>query len=195
MDPILGPGGRGYMGDDCMKKLIVIGLTALVAMFATIAAAPSASAYPEVSCTVEVDAQVVDSEASFTATASSQQTTVDDGLGRTGADSVDWTMTFNGETRTGSGSTFKQTFEAPAVTKTGKYPLTATAVQADGETTCSKTVEITVVPGGTTVVPPGGGLPNTGGPHLWLLVAGLALLALGGAAVRQSRKRHDQTLV
>lgn len=179
------------MGDKCMKKLIVIGLTALAAMFVAIAVAPSASAYPELSCNVEVDAQVVDSGETFSATGTSQQIVTDDGLGRSAADAVDWEMTFNGEVRTGQAVTFTQSFQAPEVTATTKFPLTATAVLADGETTCTKTVDITVVPGGTTVVPPGEELPNTGGPRMALLFAGLGLVLAGGVAIRQSRKAHE----
>ncbi len=180
------------MGDDSMKKLIVIGLTALATCFVAIGVAPSANAYPEVSCNVEVDAQVVDTGATFTATATSQQTTTDDGLGRSGADAPNWTMTFNGDVRAGQTEPFSQEFEAPEVTTTTKFSLVAKAVLADGETTCSKTVDITVVPAGTTVAPPGDNLPNTGGPRLALLLAGLGLVLAGGAAIRQSRKGHDE---
>jgi LPXTG-motif cell wall-anchored protein len=172
-----------------MKKLVVIGLTALVTLFVTLGVAPSAYAYPELSCNVEVDAQVVDSGESFTATGTSQQVTVDNG--RSSADAADWTMTFNGDVRTGEAVTFTQTFTAPEVTETTKIPLTATAVMQDGTTTCSKTVDITVVPGGTTVLPPEEELPNTGGPRLALLFAGLGLVLAGGVAIRQSRKGHD----
>jgi len=179
------------MGDDCMKKLIVIGLTALATTFVAIGVAPSASAYPELSCNVEVDAQVVDSGDTFSATATSQAVIVDDGLGRSGADGVQWEMTFNGDVRNGEGDTFTQTFQAPEVSTTTKFPLTATATLADETTTCSKTVDITVVPGGTTVLPPEEELPNTGGPRLALLFAGLGLVLAGGVAIRQSRKGHD----
>lgn len=179
------------MGDDCMKKLVVIGLTALVTLFVMIGVAPSASAYPEQSCNVDVDAQVVDSGAQFTATGTTQQTTVDDGLGRASAEAASWQMTFDGEVRTGTAVTFQQTFTAPEVSETTKFPLTATAVMADN-TSCTKTVDITVVPGGTTVIPPGEEeLPNTGGPRLALLFAGLGLVLAGSVAIRQSRKGHD----
>lgn len=183
--------GGGDMGDDCMKKLIVIGLTALATMFVAIGVAPSASAYPELSCNVEVDAQVVDSGDSFTATATSQQVVTDDGLGRSAADAVDWEMTFNGEVRTGTAVTFTQTFTAPEVTTTTKIPLTAKATMPDATTTCEKTVDITVVPGGIDIEPPEEELPNTGGPRLALLFAGLGLVIAGGVAIRQSRKGHD----
>ncbi len=165
-----------------MKKLLMIGLTALVTLFVAIGVAPAASAYPELSCNVEVDAQVVDSGGTFTATGTAQQSSTDGS-----SSAADWEMTFDGDVRTGKAVKFTQKFKAPDVTKTTKVPLTATATLSDGQTTCSKTVDITVV-AGVAVSGPGGGLPNTGGPRLALLFAGLGLLLAGGFAIRQSRK-------
>ena len=51
-----------------MKKLIVIGATALATLFAVLGVAPSAYAYPEGVCNLEVSAQVVNSGESITAT-------------------------------------------------------------------------------------------------------------------------------
>jgi LPXTG-motif cell wall-anchored protein len=53
-------------------------------------------------------------------------------------------------------------------------------------------VDITVA--GAVVSPPGGddgdgGLPNTGGPAFWALVAGLVLVAGGSGAVVVARRR------
>ena len=78
-------------------------------------------------------------------------------------------MTFNGETRTGTGETFTQTFKAPEVTKPTVFKLTSVGTGDAG--TCSRSVNITVLPSGTTVVPPDDELPNTGGPRLILLIA------------------------
>jgi hypothetical protein len=178
--------GRTDTGDEWMKKLIVIGVTTLAAMFAVLGVAPSAYAYPETTCNVDVNAQVVNSGESFTATGTSQQFTTPRA---SAAAAVDWEMTFNGEVRTGHAVVFKQKFTAPEVTKKTKLPLTVTAIMADKTTTCTKTVDITILPGNTVIDHPH--LPNTGGPRLMLLFAGFGLVLAGGVAIRQSRKSHD----
>lgn len=177
-----------------MKKLILIGITTLAALFAVVGLAPAAQAYPETSCNVSVDSQVVRSGGTFTATGESQQFTTPrlSSNQRTSAvEPVSWTMTFNGEVRKGKAVTFVQKFKAPVVKKKTTLPLTASAIMADAKTTCTKTVDITILPGGTTVSPPGENLPNTGGPQLYLLIAGLVLVVAGGLAIRSSRKSHE----
>jgi hypothetical protein len=174
-----------------MKKLVVLGLTTLVAMLGLVVLAPAAQAYPDLSCSVDLDAQTVNGGDSFTATGTSQQFSTPRLSGRAAADAVNWEMSFNGDVRTGTGETFTQTFQVPVVAKIKKIPLHAKAVMPGGTPSCEKTVDITILPGGTTVEPPGGGLPNTGGPRLVLLLAGLGLVIAGGVAIRQSRKGHD----
>lgn len=170
-----------------MKKLIVIGLTALVTLFVTIGVAPSASAYPEGVCDLELSAQVVNAGDEITATCSYSIGETDARIAA--ASDTTWVMTFNGETRTGTGATFTQTFQAPVVDEKTTFPLTSVGSNDAGD--CSRTVEVTVLPDGTTVLPPGEELPNTGGPRLALLFAGLGLVLAGGVAIRQSRKGHD----
>jgi uncharacterized surface anchored protein len=97
-------------------------------------------------------------------------------------------MTFNGETRTGTGETFTQTFVAPDVTKPTTFKLTSVGTGDAG--TCSRSVNITVLPNGTTLPPKGPHLPNTGGPRLILLIAGLGFVIAGAVAIRMSRKEH-----
>ncbi|RNL62203.1 LPXTG cell wall anchor domain-containing protein [Nocardioides marmoriginsengisoli] len=175
-----------------MKKLILIGITTLAALFAMVGLSPSAQAYPETSCNVFVDSQIVKSGATFTATGESQQFTTPRLAARASAgDPVSWEMTFNGEVRTGKAEVFVQKFKAPVVKKKTTLPLTASAIMPDAKTTCTKTVDITILPGGTTVSPPGDHLPNTGGPQLYLLIAGLVLVVAGGLAIRSSRKSHE----
>jgi len=175
------------MGDEHMKKLIVIGLTALAGVVASIGVAPAAHAYPEAVCTLVVSAQVVNSGDEITATCSLETT---DSAGRSAADSdTEWEMTFNGETRTGTGSSFTATFTAPEVSE--RTELTLLSVGVNGETTCQRTATITVLPAGDQVTPPDDGLPGTGGPRLALLFAGVGLVLAGGVAIRQSRKGND----
>lgn len=172
-----------------MKKLIVTGLTALVGVVASVGLAPAAQAYPEAVCTLVVSAQVVNSGDEITATCSLE--TTDTAAPRSAADSdTEWEMTFNGETRTGTGATFTATFEAPEVPE--RTELTLLSVGVNGDQTCQRTAMITVLPAGDQVTPPDDdGLPGTGGPRLALLFAGLGLVLAGGAAIRHSRKGHD----
>lgn len=170
-----------------MKKLIVIGATALTTLFVVLGFAPSAFAYPEGVCNLEVSAQVVNSGESITATCSYQLVETNP-RASTAADTT-WVMTFNGETRTGKGATFTQTFKAPEVTKPTTFKLTSVGTGDAG--TCSRSVNITVLPNGTVSPPKGPHLPNTGGPRLILLIAGFALVIAGAFAIRQSRKGPD----
>ncbi len=172
-----------------MKKLILTGLTALAGVVASVGIAPAAHAYPEAVCTLVISAQVVNSGDEITATCTLETT---DTAARAAADSdTQWEMTFNGETRTGTGSSFTATFKAPEVSE--RTELTLLSVGVNGETSCQRTAMITVLPRGDQVTPPGDddGLPGTGGPRLALLFAGLGLVLAGGAAIRQSRKGHD----
>ncbi|MBO9522568.1 MAG: LPXTG cell wall anchor domain-containing protein [Nocardioidaceae bacterium] len=174
-----------------MKKVLLAAATVLVALFATLGVAPAASAYPELTCNLTVDSQVVNEGDTFTATGTAA-VVEKNARGAAVGDDIHWVMTFNGETRTGAGAVFTQTFTAPNVTKKTVFPLTAKTSSDAG--TCQRTVDITVLPGGAVVEPPGegpgeGGLPNTGGPRLILLIAGILLLLGGSGAVVVARRR------
>lgn len=174
-----------------MKKLAVIGAMAIAAVCVAIGAAPSAYAYPDLSCNVTVDAQKVSSGSKLEVTASSQQTSTPRlSAHRASADAVDWRAEFNGKVHTAHTDVLHTTFDVPTVDAKTVLVLHVRAVMADGTTTCEKSLDITVSPGSTTVSPPGG-LPNTGGPRLILLIGGLALVLGGAVAIRQSRKGHD----
>jgi LPXTG-motif cell wall-anchored protein len=56
-------------------------------------------------------------------------------------------------------------------------------------TECVRHFDITVI-GTKSKGPTDNGLPNTGGPTFWLLVAGLVLLLGGGGAVAAGRRRN-----
>ena len=170
-----------------MKKLIVIGATALATLFAVLGVAPAAQAYPEGVCNLEVSAQVVNSGESITATGT--YSVVDDGARASALSDTTWEMTFNGDTRNGTGETFTQTFKAPTVAEPTVYKLSAVATGDAG--TCSRSVNVTVLPNGTTVKPPGDELPNTGGPRLILLIVGLGLVVAGAVSIRMSRKERS----
>jgi len=169
-----------------MKKILLMATMLLAALAATVGLAPSASAYPELTCNLTVEPQVVYAGQTLTATGTAVE--IEKQLRASAAgDDISWVMTFNGETRTGKGAVFVQKFTAPQVTKSTKLVLTAKSTSAAGS--CPHTIAVTVLPGDVVVETPGGqgGLPNTGGPRLILLIAGLALVVAGGVAVKRSR--------
>lgn len=118
-----------------------------------------------------------------------------------------WVATFEGDSITGSGTTFSVTFTAP--TTPGTYPLTivctyddAAQSQASGassiipfEAETPLTLNI-VVQGdggddnGSDNGSSNGALPDTGGSNL-LLIAGGAALVVAGAGVLAARRRNS----
>ena len=168
-----------------VKKVLSLGVTALVGLFALVGLAPAAQAYPEGVCDLQVSAQQVNGGDTITAT--SHYSVVDTAARKQAGDDVHWVLTFNGETRTGTGETFKASFTAPEVGKRTSLTLTSTGNGPAG--TCSRSVDITVLPTGSQVTPPGGDLPNTGGPDLWILLAGLGLVGVGTAVTLRTRRR------
>jgi LPXTG-motif cell wall-anchored protein len=171
-----------------MKKLATLCVAAMVAALLVLGTAPGASAYPDLGCDVTVDRQTVSPGDRFTATGS-----------LTGADTtkpVRWTFRWNGVTTVRTGATAKATFTAPKSKKGRVIRLTGEAqASVDGvDRTCTRHLDITVT--GVVVSAPGdvagsgsSGLPSTGGPAFWALVAGLALLLAGAGAVVGSRRR------
>lgn len=169
-----------------MKKLIVMGAITLAAMAVALGAAPTASAYPETSCNVTVNAQKVHAGSQLRVTGTSQETT--SSSPRLAAASVHWRATFNGVTKTANATVFHATFAVPSEKVQTQILLTVRAVQPDA-TDCQKSLNITVLPSGLSVSPPGDHLPNTGGPRLIFLIAGIVLVLGGAGAVWQSRRR------
>jgi LPXTG-motif cell wall-anchored protein len=175
------------MGDLLMKKLALLCIAALGSALLVLGTAPSASAYPEVTCDVSVDRQVVNPGDNFTATG--RAVALDDQGGLLDGSNVHWTFRWNGVTKLRTGALVHATFTAPEVTHTRTIRLTARAESPQGE--CVHHIDITV--GSVDVSAPGGGgggLPSTGGPAFWILVAALALLLVGGGTVVVTRKRH-----
>jgi LPXTG-motif cell wall-anchored protein len=167
-----------------MKKLAVLCIAALGAALLVFGTSSPASAYPEQTCTVDVDHQVVKPGQQFTATGTF--TGVDAKNHAIDPATVHWAFTWNHVTKTRTGSPVTATFTAPKVNKTRDILLTGRATSALGD--CVRTLNITVI-GPKASAPTGNGLPNTGGPAFWLLVAGLVLLVGGGGAVVSARRR------
>jgi LPXTG-motif cell wall-anchored protein len=112
----------------------------------------------------------------------------------------DWSLTFMGETRTGSGSSITETFSTPEVDEVEEHEAVATC-----------TFNPTVTGTGTQTLTPeddddddgdddgdgdgdgdgddGGLLPNTGGERLAWLLIGILLILVGGGVVMASRRR------
>jgi hypothetical protein len=168
-----------------MKKIAVLCIAALGAALMVVGTAPSASAYPEVTCNVTVSRQALNPGESFTVTGKIQVTD----SGRSTADGVAWTFDWNGVTKHRTGDLVHASFTAPEVDSTRKITLTAKAETSQGP--CVHHFDITVLGPAVAGPGPGGVLPGTGGPALWLLVAALVLLLGGGGAVIASRKRSS----
>lgn len=174
------------------KKFALLGAVGLAGLVATVGFAGPAQAYPEVIIDLTVDRQLLYGGENFTATATANVV-------------CDWTLEWNGDSRDkDASSTFVTTYTAPDVTEITKIPLHGTCdyLLPDGATpvtgraaagpltTWKRTIMITVLPQGS-VAPPEGGLPNTGGPHLSLLIGGLGMIAAGGVAVARSKKTAE----
>src|SRR4051812_45493924 len=128
-------------GDEWMKKLIAIGATGLIALVMLVGLAPAASAYPETTCNVTVDAQTVASGSKVHVHGTSTTTTTDDGLGRkSAAPTTTWVVTFNGETRTIHSDVLDTTFDIPVVHKTTHFTLQVDATMADQTTMCQRSL-------------------------------------------------------
>lgn len=173
-----------------MKKIAALCVAVLGAALLVLGTAPSASAYPDLSCDLQVDHQRVGPGETFTATGTATAT---DEQGNPIDDAVVWTFTWNGETVHRTGSPVHATFTAPEVDSTRVIRLTGRATTTLGP--CVHHIDITVI-GPSVAAPSGGGggaggglLPNTGGPAFWVLVAAVLLLLGGGGALVASRRR------
>jgi LPXTG-motif cell wall-anchored protein len=172
-----------------MKKLAVLCVAALGAALLVLGTAPSASAYPEITCNVTVAPQVLRPGETFTATGDIP-VAVDSHNQPVPDSKVQWTFKWNGDTKERTGKSVHATFTAPKVKKTRDITLTARATSPAGD--CVKNLDVTVIAASVAGPHQGdSGLPGTGGPAFWVLVAGLVLLLGGGGAVVVSRRRND----
>ena len=168
-----------------MKKLAAMLAAALVALLGVTALAPSAQAYPGISLTLKLNLNTVVSGHQFVAVAQ--------------ADTKCSTLsvTFNGQKATQAGSKVTHTFNAPTVKTATKMPVNAACTYTSvtgvsGHAIVAKpqvaraTAYITILPVGGN-----GGLPNTGGPSVGWLVAGIAALLAGAGAMFFGRRRNS----
>lgn len=172
-----------------MKKVLLVVAAMAVSLFAFVGFAPTASAYPEVTCNIVVEpvnakpGEPVTVHCSLTETGNR----ISSARVLTAADTT-WVVTFAGQTHRGTGAGFTTVFIAPDVKTTTTYQVHAVSNNPDGK--CERRANVVVSPEVTIVDAPGGGLPGTGGPQLLLLLGGLVLVSVGGVAVVRSR-RHD----
>lgn len=187
-----------------MKKLAVLCMVAMGAALVVLGTAPAASAYPERTCSVSVDHQVVDPGDRFTATGTASG--VDSKNRAVPSSSFRWSFEWNGVTQDRTGAEASVSYKAPKVSHARTITLTARSTSPDGD--CVRHIDITVR--STSVSAPGGGagsgagsgaghhgsaggftMPNTGGPAFWILLAALVALVGGGGAVVVSRRRDN----
>ncbi|RZI94280.1 MAG: hypothetical protein EOO67_04945, partial [Microbacterium sp.] len=126
-----------------MKKLIVIGVTTLTALFAVLGFAPSANAYPQTSCKVSINAQKVFEGTKLHVTGEVQKVVTDDGLGRAAATTNSWIAEFNGETKTTESDSLDVTFDVPEVDAKTVLTLHVQAIMPDVTDGCDQSLNIT----------------------------------------------------
>lgn len=159
-----------------MKKYL---LAVLAVLAVSLGVAPAAQAYPDAVMTLSLSDSTVVSGASFSVSATSDV-------------NCSFDATFNGATRTGTGTTFNASFTAPTVDQREVIPVTVTCTQSDGTTT-SRSANVTVLPPASQGAGASSALPSTGGPNVGLLGAALALLLGGVGFLVVSRRRRRTT--
>jgi hypothetical protein len=183
-----------------------LALVVLVAVGACVGLGPSAQADSLPAFRLTVDRHVLHSGQSVTATA-------------TTTTRCDWLLEWNGDRHVEHARTSTATWTAPQVSRPTMIPVHATCFYASGAArpdaapratgpgqrvavtvppSWRRTLVVTVLPRGSEVSAPGtvggaghpgGGLPGTGGPALWILFAGLGAVFVGSATVRSSPRR------
>lgn len=153
-------------------RLAIAGI--LAALF-TVLGAGAAQAYPDPTITINDGRLVGGNQYEFTA--------------QGGGVSCTWTVTYRGESVSGSGTTFSGSFTTPAVDRERDDTVTATCVYDGGVANASATVTLLPLGGDVTPTAANGMLPNAGGSNLWILVVGGALVLIGGGAFVVARRR------
>ncbi|WP_456695786.1 LPXTG cell wall anchor domain-containing protein [Aeromicrobium sp. P5_D10] len=191
-------------------KNLRLAAAASVAVAVSVLSAHSAQAYPDSpNVTIAIPSSDLVGGNTFTFTASADvdcDWTVTYKDGRAAGVPAD---------QTGSGKSVSGSYDTKAVSKTFRSPITATcaydanasgsSTSAGKNDTASASATVTLLPVGSTGdgdsdAGTGNGeggsedgngiLPDTGGSNLWILVAGGALVLVGGGAVIASRRRQ-----
>lgn len=177
----MAPVGLASRPASARRALVVALVATLLAALLAVLVPTRAHAYPDPQVTCTISAQVLKSGAKLTIRCSSQHV-------------LNWTATFHGRVRQGSGKGIQAEFTAPRVASRTVLPAVVEASFADpalGTGTARRAFDVTVTPAAAAAGPvqPASVLPNTGGPHLALLGLALLLLIAGLASVRRARRR------
>lgn len=181
---------------------------AAIACGVTLLSSGVAQAYPDCGISLSLNNSTVVGGKSFTFKADA------------GNVDCDWTVTYRGKTKTGSGTSISGSFSTPEVSKktTSKIVAecthdvgasfetsttssdvtpafysakTAGTVQTAAARTCPVSATVTLLPVGVADEDENA-LPDTGGSKLWLLAVGGALV-VGGAGVTYAARRRNSS--
>lgn len=145
----------------------------LTALVGGLALQPPADAYPATVCTVQISPASghLHSGQTLTLTGKSSTTT-------------HWTVTINGVVHYYTGTTFTEHYTVPTVSHQTTIGVTVYCSNSSGALTRSYRIVVDPfsLPGGGS-----GHLPNTGGPSLWWLLAGLVLVLFGASLTFKPR--------
>lgn len=152
-----------------------LALAGILAALFTVLGAGAAQAYPDFTVTINGDRLVGGETFEFTA--------------QSGGVDCAWTVTYLGETVSGTGTTFSGSFPTPVVNQERDNPVTADCVADPGQANASATVTLLPVGGDVAPAAANGILPGAGGSNLWILVVGGALVLIGGGTFVMARRR------
>ncbi len=152
-----------------------LALAGILAALLTVLGGGAAQAYPDPTITINDGRVVGGTDYEFTAEA--------------GGVSCDFTVTYLGESVTGSGSSFSGSFATPVVDQERDDTVTVECVYDGGEAQAAATVTLLPVGGEVTPAVANGALPDAGGSNLWILLVGGALVLIGGGTFVVARRR------
>jgi len=179
------------VGVTHVKSTLRLLAAAVLAAFMTVPFSAPAQAYPDPTITIDLsipgDELIGGLDFDFTVSSGDVECSA-------------WTVSYRGEDKTGSGTSFSGTFSTPPVdTRTpttitavceydgsGAFGGTGAEVQAADIASASATVYLLPQSDGGS---DNGSLPGTGGSSQWILWAGLGLVVVGGGALVLVRRR------
>lgn len=171
-----------HMGDDMTLIRRVVAVWLVLAGF--LAFGGTAHAYPDPTVTITLDPEACAGHDLPFWAASSQ----------TG----DWTVTYDGETRRGSGSRIEGTFSTRRADQGVGHVMTARLVTADDNELSASTRVVLAACGSTTPeTPAGSGLPSAGSDlsPWWIVMAGGAIVVGAGLIARGRRRSHRRDFI
>jgi LPXTG-motif cell wall-anchored protein len=168
-----------------MLKFRLATVAILVAVFGLVSVSSASAQYAPCSIDFDVDPDSLDDEGDVEGDAESDIP-------------GEWTASndFDGQTANGSGDTFNFTFSFPEVDDETEVTITVVLVR-DDQITCEASETITWNEedddGDGDGDDENGGLPDTGGSDRTAILAGIALMAVGGGAIYLARRRNEDT--